>query len=451
MVKRERIRELQPGTPGAGRVIYWMSRDQRIDDNWAFLYMQEKAKEMQREQEVVFCLVPNFLEATIRQYYVMIEGLREVEKRCVEIGVRFTLLLGTPGEVITTYCLENDTALLICDFDPLKIKRKWKAELLERVNFPVEEVDAHNIIPVWIASPKEEYAARTIRPKIHRLLGDYLEEFPKVESVNDKVATTTNWENIYNLLKVDRKVSIISEFAAGYSAGMRELSNFVLLRYHNYIEMRNDPTKNGQSNLSPYLHFGQIAPQRAALEAAKKTSNILDDSFLEELIVRRELSDNFCYYNENYDNFLGLQPWAQKTLNEQRADKREYIYTLDVFESASTHDPLWNAAQLEMVLKGKMHGFMRMYWAKKILEWTESPDVAISIAIYLNDKYEIDGRDPNGYVGCLWAIGGVHDRAWAKRPIYGLIRYMNYNGCKSKFDVIEYIKQNKRGNSNDRR
>ncbi len=165
---------------------------------------------------------------------------------------------------------------------------------------------------------------------------------------------------------------------------------------------------------------------------------------MEELIVRRELSDNFCFYNSDYDQFSGFPEWAQKTLNEHRGDKREFIYSLEQFEHGKTHDDLWNAAQLQMVLTGKMHGYMRMYWAKKILEWTGSPEDALEIAIHLNDKYELDGRDTNGYVGVAWSIGGVHDRAWQERPVFGKIRYMSYAGCKRKFDVSTFIEKNLR-------
>ena len=179
------------------------------------------------------------------------------------------------------------------------------------------------------------------------------------------------------------------------------------------------------------------------MEITKSSLPLKDrDAFLEEMIVRRELADNFCHYESNYDYFGGFHPWAQKTLNEHRHDEREYLYPEEQFEESETHDPLWNAAQNEMKVKGKMHGFMRMYWAKKILEWSPSPEVAQQTAIELNDKYQLDGRDPNGYTGIAWSIGGIHDRAWFERPIYGKVRYMNYNGCKRKFDVKKYIERN---------
>ncbi|MCX6141116.1 MAG: deoxyribodipyrimidine photolyase, partial [Candidatus Kapabacteria bacterium] len=211
-----------------------------------------------------------------------------------------------------------------------------------------------------------------------------------------------------------------------------------------YVD-RNDPTKNGQSGLSPFLHFGFIAPQRVALDvyALPRVGGEDDpvESFLEELIIRRELADNFTFYNERYDLFEGFPAWAQMSLNEHRNDARDYVYTFDEWEGARTHDPLWNAAQCELLATGKMHGYMRMYWAKKLLEWSASPEEALAIGITLNDTYELDGRDPNGYAGLAWSIGGVHDRAWFQRPVYGKVRYMNANGCAKKFNTMEYIRR----------
>jgi deoxyribodipyrimidine photo-lyase len=228
----------------------------------------------------------------------------------------------------------------------------------------------------------------------------------------------------------------------GEKAAAAILDHFLAKKLSAYESKRNDPTEDGVSNFSPYLHFGQISAQRVALEVQKKrVKKESKDGFLEELIVRRELSDNFCFYNPDYDRFTGFPEWAQKTLNEHRGDKREYLYSLEQFEAGKTHDDLWNAAQMEMVHRGKMHGYLRMYWAKKILEWTASPEEALEVAILLNDKYELDGRDANGYVGIAWSVGGVHDRAWNERPIFGKVRYMSYGGCKRKFKVKTYIEQ----------
>jgi deoxyribodipyrimidine photo-lyase len=243
-------------------------------------------------------------------------------------------------------------------------------------------------------------------------------------------------------LNTDESVAPVDWLTPGEKAANDTLQLFIVKKLPEYQEKRNDPTGNSVSDLSPYLHFGQISAQKIAMEIISKIpSDANTEAFLEELIVRRELSDNFCYYNKNYDSFDGFPDWAKKSLNEHRKDEREYIYTMDEFEKASTHEPLWNAAQTEMLRTGKMHGYMRMYWAKKILEWTPSPEEALKTAIYLNDKYELDGRDPNGYAGCAWSIGGVHDRAWGERPVFGKIRYMNANGAKRKFDTEAYIRK----------
>ncbi len=223
----------------------------------------------------------------------------------------------------------------------------------------------------------------------------------------------------------------------GEAAARAQLSDFLSRRLHRYDSDRNDPTLDGQSNLSPYLHFGQISAQRAAIQALAGTADTT--SFLEELVVRRELAENFCYYNPNYDSVAGFPDWAKETLRSHERDRREYLYSILELEAARTHDDLWNAAQKEMQCLGKMHGYLRMYWAKKILEWTKSPADAMRIAIYLNDRYELDGRDPNGYTGIAWSIGGVHDRAWKEREIFGKVRYMSYNGARAKFDVKAYI------------
>ena len=242
----------------------------------------------------------------------------------------------------------------------------------------------------------------------------------------------------------------------------KTLKNFLEEKISDYDRDHNDPNKDGTSNVSPYLHFGQISAQRIALEVLKKfgpdilqkntnaagrskkisSAHISAAAFLEELIVRRGLSDNYCFYNPDYDNFNGFPKWARASLDRNRMSPREYLYTEKQFKFAQTHDPLWNAAQRQMVATGKMHGYMRMYWAKKILEWSPSPEQAQKITIYLNDKYELDGRDPNGYTGIAWSLGGLHDRPWSNRPVFGQIRFMSFNGCKSKFNVAAYIENN---------
>lgn len=444
MINPNRIRLLQDGDTTNGPVIYWMSRDQRVHDNWALLFAQQLALEKKKPLVVIFNLVPDFLEAAIRQYGFMLKGLKEIEEELANYHIPFFLLTGKPEIEISKFLIESNASILISDFDPLKIKRIWKREIAKKISIPFYEVDAHNIVPCLFVSDKLEFAAHTIRPKINKALIEFLDEFPPLQKMkqNEFASDKIDWSNVHKSLNINRDVKEVDWIIPGQSAGLKVLEVFLQNKFDQYNELRNDPTKDGQSNLSPYLHFGHLSAQRIALETQRLNGNKdSEKSFLEELIVRRELSDNFCYFNPKYDSFEGFHNWAKTTLNEHRKDEREFVYTLKEFEQAITHEDLWNAAQLEMITTGKMHGYMRMYWAKKILEWSKSPEEALKIAIYLNDKYELDGRDPNGYTGIAWSIGGVHDRPWFERAVFGKIRYMNRSGAKNKFDIEAYIKK----------
>jgi deoxyribodipyrimidine photo-lyase len=436
-----RIRQLNDIAVQAGPVVYWMSRDQRAHDNWALLHAQALAAAHDSTTTVVFCLVPSFLGTTARQYDFMLEGLRETAAVLHEHGIPFYLLTGEPVERIPRFIERHDIGVLVTDLDPLRIKQEWRQQVARAVDIPCLEVDAHNVVPCRVASDKKEYAAYTIRPKIHRQLSTFLQPFPGLrrQTPSDDLPDT-DWTAARASLEIDDGVVPVGWLTPGETAAHETLQHFVAAKLAGYPEQRNDPTVDGLSNLSPYLHFGHIAAQRVALAVQQADSpREAKDAFLEELIVRRELSDNFCLYEPWYDTPRGFPDWAQQTLAEHHADRREHVYTLEEFERAATHDELWNAAQMEMMKRGKMHGYLRMYWAKKILEWTTSPGEAMSIAIYLNDRYELDGRDPNGYTGVAWAIGGVHDRAWQERPVYGKIRYMSHGGAQRKFDVDGYI------------
>jgi len=442
MINEKRIRLLQKGIETNGPVVYWMSRDQRVNDNWALLFAQKLALANKRSLVVTFNLVSDFLEATIRQYGFMLKGLQEVEKELSKYNIPFFLTTGKPEEQLPKLLKNINASILVSDFDPLKIKRIWKRDVAKQISVPFYEVDAHNIVPCLHVSDKLEFAAYTIRPKIHKALIEFMDEFPKIKKMGKSEISSdkTNWNKIEKSLKINFDVGEVDWIKSGETEAEKVFNHFLKNKFENYHELRNDPTKDYQSNLSPYLHFGQVSAQRIALETERLNGNKESaKSFLEELIVRRELADNFCYFNKSYDSFEGFHDWAKTSLNEHRKDEREFIYTLDEFEKAKTHEDLWNAAQMEMVITGKMHGYMRMYWAKKILEWSKSPEEAMRIAIYLNDKYELDGRDPNGYTGIAWSIGGIHDRPWFERPVYGKIRYMNRNGAEKKFDIKSYI------------
>ena len=404
---------IKDGKCGSGPVVYWMSREQRAFDNWGIIFAAEEAKKLKRKFIVVFCLVDEFLGAQKRCFDFMKAGLENTAAILKRNNVGFTILKGDPKIKLPQFAAKNKAALLVTDFDPTRVKKEWKKAVAQKISMPFFEVDSRNIVPCWIASNKREFGAYTLRPKISRLLDVYLTDFPKI--IKDK------------------------------DPSRKFIDAFIKNKLSSYDEERNDPSKEGQSGLSHLLHFGQISAQRIALEVRKSNApEKAKAAFLEELIVRRELSDNYCFYTTNYDSFDALPDWAKKTLTEHKDDRREYLYSLNELENAKTHDELWNAAQTEMVKSGRMHGYLRMYWAKKILEWSKSPKAAIERAIFLNDKYELDGRDTNGYAGIMWAVGGLHDRAWGERKVFGKIRFMSYAGCKSKFDIKAYIEKVKK-------
>ncbi len=440
-----RVFTIRDGEPGPGPVVYWMSRDQRVNDNWALLHAVRLADRLQRPLAVVFALAPRFLDATRRHYEFMLAGLQEVEKDLHRLHIPFFLLLDSANRAIPEFADRHDIAALVTDFAPLRINRQWQRAVADTIRAPFYRVDAHNIVPCTVASDKQEYAAYTIRKKIHRLLPEFLTEFPPMRKPSVAYSgdhTPVDWTAARRSLRVDESVKPIDWLRAGSSAALEHLNRFLAERLPAYDEKRNDPNAAAQSDLSPYLHFGQISGQRVALAAQHYDRDITSqEAFLEQVIVRRELSDNFCWFNDQYDSFDGFPDWGKKTLDEHRSDPREYLYSLEQFEQAETHDPLWNAAQTEMVVTGKMHGYMRMLWAKKILEWSPSPEEAIRIATTLNDRYSLDGRDPNGYVGIAWSIGGVHDRPWFERDIFGKVRFMSSSGAARKFDVPGYIER----------
>jgi deoxyribodipyrimidine photo-lyase len=441
VINIKRVRNLKKGRETEGHVLYWMSRDQRVNDNWALTYAIESAENEDQSVIVAFAVSVDFLGATWRQYDFMLKGLKRVEEQLALLNIPFYLVMGNPWETMPAFIQQHRINRLIVDFDPLKIKREWKKKVMDQIEIPVYEVDAHNIVPCWLASDKLEYGASTIRNKISRQLPEFMDDYPPLIRQRGSFHThRINWEVVAITVQTDHGIRPVDCLTPGENGASVAFKNFMEHRLIKYAGCRNNPNEFCTSGLSPYLHFGHISAQRIAIEIAGNIPrNENTDSFLEELIIRKELSDNFCYYNPYYDRPEGFPAWAQKTLKEHRTDKREFIYSTEEFEGSRTHDELWNAAQKQMVMKGTMHGYLRMYWAKKILEWTKNEEDALQIAIYLNDKYQLDGRDPNGYAGCAWSIGGMHDRAWGEREVFGKIRYMNRKGCERKFDVGRYI------------
>lgn len=436
-------------TPGngtlhpAGPVLYWMHRDHRVRDNWGLQYAQQTALRHKAPLAVVHCLAPAFLQAAPVHFAFLRAGLREMEQDLDALHIPLVGLSGNPGTEVARFANEVGASVIFTDFDPLRIKRGWMQEAAKGCACPLVEVDSRNIVPCRKASDKREYMARTIRPKVMRGLMHYLEATPA------PLPHPHAWDTSLPRHAARPSVALPEHFPApGEAAALQALEHFIDKRLPVY-EKRNDPNANAVSGLSPYLHFGMLSSQRAVLAAsgrpgqrpksAPPTEAV--DEFIEQVVVRRELSDNYCLHTPHYDSLAGAPEWAVRSLDKHRDDPRDAIYTCDQFEQARTHDPLWNAAQQELLHTGRIHGYMRMYWGKKILEWSATPEDAFQTAVTLNDRHALDGRDSNGYTGIAWCIAGQHDRPWKERPVYGQIRYMNDRGARRKFDTTAYIER----------
>ena len=441
----ERLQVLKGGEVGQGPVLYWMHRDHRINDNQGLAHAQELALGRGKQLMAAWFLADGYPGAKHRHYAFLLKGMAEVEQGLAKKSIPLLLYQGEPEEALPRMLAEMSPGLVVTDFDPLRIKQSWVELLVHAASCPVYEVDSRNLVPCRAVSDKKEYAARTIRPKIHRRLDEFLSPIPSIVTHphNQGLACPSrDWEDLLRSMKVDRSVGPV-DWESGEAAAHGYLERFLERGLKGYGQERNDPNHNAQSGLSPYLHFGMLSPKGAVLGALARRRLHPEsvDNFIEELVVRRELADNFCLYEPLYDRVDGFPDWARKTLDKHRADPRPWSYQREELEQGLTHDPLWNAAQLEMRETGKMHGYLRMYWAKKILEWTESAEQAMALAVEFNDHWSLDGRDSNGYTGAAWSIGGVHDRPWKERPVFGTIRYMSYNGAKRKFDVARYVKR----------
>lgn len=402
-------------------------------------------------------LEPGFSGGELRQHDFKVKSLRLFARGLEKLGIPLFVETGErPHRKVAERANVLDAAAIVTDFSPLRRPRRWVEEVSRAARCAVLEVDAHNIVPPWVASDRREPYARTLRSKLAGRIPEFLVPFPKPKAPAPFTGDwpKTDWDALLKDPRLDHTVLPVGWAEPGAAAGRHRLATFVRYRLDRYAHDRNDPNKEAQSGLSPYLHYGLVAPARAALavlEAAGRSArqavhpqkNAAADhdgaaAFLEELIVRRELAENFCFYEPKYDSVEGFPEWAQKSLARHRADDRTHAYSRASLEHALTHDRLWNAAQTEMRKTGSMPGYLRMYWAKKILEWSDTPAHALATAIYLNDRYQLDGRDPNGYAGIAWSIGGVHDRPWYEHKIFGLVRYMAESGAKKKFDVEAY-------------
>jgi deoxyribodipyrimidine photo-lyase len=447
MIHPSRIQPLNGRSIQDGRyVLYWMQASQRVECNHALEYAVGEANERNLPVVVVFGLTDRFPEANLRHYAFMMEGLAEVRKGLRDRGIRFVLFHRSPELAATT--MAEEAALVVADRGYLRIQRQWRNHVAKNAPCAVVQVESDAVVPVETASPKEEYTAGTLRPKLQRILEGYLiplkERSVRKDSLSLRLDADPEGDltSLLKKMKIDRGVSPARDFRGGTARANALLEEFIAKKIRHYGDRRNDPGLDYSSHLSPYLHFGQVSPLAVALRIAAEKSIPAGarEAFLEELIVRRELSMNFVFYNDRYDDYECLPNWARKTLAEHAKDRREYLYDADQWERAATHDPCWNAAQREMMITGKMHNYMRMYWGKKLLEWSRTPAEAFRTALRLNNKYELDGRDPNGFAGVAWCFG-KHDRAWFERKVFGKIRYMNDAGLRRKFDMDAYLKK----------
>jgi deoxyribodipyrimidine photo-lyase len=442
--QKERIGFLNHKAARNGRyILYWMQAAQRAEWNHALEFAIWTANDRGKPLLAVFVLT-EYPEANLRHYQFMLEGLAHTQKDLARRGIVLVVQKGNPEKIVPRLARQAD--VVIIDDGYLRIHRKWRQGVAEAVDCTMVEVVTNVIVPVAIASDKENFSAGTLRPRIHRQLKEFLVPLSscRVARTSDslcveKTVSLGDIQAVLKGMKIDRSVLPSKVFTGGTEEAKKRLKIFIKEKLDQYGGKRCDPALDIQSHLSPYLHFGQISPLEIVMEVSK-TRSPGREAFLEELIVRRELAFNYVWYNPKYDQYDALPNWALNTLRVHAKDKRQYIYTLEQLEKAKTHDPAWNAAQMEMVITGKMHNYMRMYWGKKILEWTKSPKQAFEWALYLNNKYELDGRDPNSFAGVAWCFG-KHDRPWGERPIFGKVRYMNFAGLKRKFNVQLYIDQ----------
>mmetsp|Transcript_14310 Transcript_14310/g.23234 ORF Transcript_14310/g.23234 Transcript_14310/m.23234 type:complete len:547 (+) Transcript_14310:337-1977(+) len=455
-VKDERVQWLQDeekivsDDKNDGPIVYWMHREKRADDNWALLKAQSLAFAKNATLAVVLFVPTKYMYWNQRHYSFLLKGLGETQKKLhsKNIPMHVTLSEQVPSDLVN-YCKKVKARALVMDFFPMRPKRNWDSEVVKQLDIPICMVDAHNVIPCWETSDKREYAARTIRSKINRRKDEFLEDFPEVQKMPspDEKLHDADFDGMFEKLKSDYKMDTSVEpvngiFPPGPSGARKTLEAFLdAKRLGKYDRDRNDPNAKAVSNMSPYMNYGFIAPQRVILDAeayAKENKSIPSseiNGFVEECLVRRELADNYCHFEPKYDSLEAAYEWARETLEVHKKDKRPHIYSFEELAEARTNDELWNAAQVMAREEGKMHGWLRMYWAKQLLIWTETPEEALDYGLRLNDIYNLDGGDPNSVVGVGWSIMGIHDQGWKEREIFGKIRCMTYKSSRTKFDV----------------
>jgi deoxyribodipyrimidine photo-lyase len=442
---RVSVRRSGAPDPNGTCVVYWMQRAQRTIDNPALNLAVDAANALRKPVVVFFAPVPFYPRANLRHYHFLAQGIPDIASGVADRNIGF-VLRRFPDHSLLRFCDEVKPALVVGDENPMREPASWRQKATKGLNLPLWTVDADAIVPSKLLE-KAQYAAHTIRPRLQSRLAEFLVPprnpsahvrwaKPKpLASLDPDTEITAGWP-------LDRSVSPVSDFRGGTTEALRLLQDFLIHKLPGYDTGRNKPERDHTSRLSPYLHFGHISPITVAYSVQKSDVPRADkEAFLNQIVTWRELALNLVRFNPDYDNFECAEPWAHRTLAKHATDPRPVLYSQRQLEQAETHDSLWNAAQMQMVTTGWMHNYLRMYWGKKILEWSPTPAQAYQAAVYLNDKYELDGRDPNGYAGIAWAIVGKFDRPWFERPIFGQIRYMSAASTGRKFDSKKYIER----------
>ncbi len=448
----DRVRQLNSAglRPRAGYVLYWSQMNRRAASNQALSFAVELANQLDLPVICYEGLTCSYPYASDRFHRFILEGVAETEKRLAARGIGYTFHLRRrrtdPNDAL--YRLAGRAAAVVTDDYPTFVAARHNASVAPKLEVSFYAVDASCIVPM-ACFEKREYAAYTIRPKIHKLLPQYLKPSPDMEVRNpfrggkNKLHTRVTAKNIDKLIaacEIDHTVRPALGIEGGRLAAEKQLARFLEGGLRRYARERNEPSAHATSGLSPYLHFGQIGSLEVALAAQSyaREHRLIAGEFLEELIVRRELAFNFARFAPRVDSLDVLPDWARDTIARHRRDRRNPLYTAEQFERAETHDALWNATQTELLLRGTIHGYYRMYWGKKVIEWSASCEEALHTMIYLHDRYALDGRDPNTYTNILWCFG-LHDRPWPERPIFGTLRSMSLDGMRRKTDVDTYI------------
>ncbi len=438
-----RVRALNDRPVRAGDyVLYWMQQSQRAAFNQALEHAVAQANTLSLPVLVGFGLTTAYPEANLRHFAFMIDGLAEIRRDLEKRGIAFVVRLGSPEAVAVE--LARPAALVVCDCGYLRHQREWRMHVSGEAACSVVQVEGDAVVPVDIASPKHEVAARTFRPKVLRLIDEFLLPCPRVKLRRPATALQLASDidlrdpaGVLHSLAVDRAVAAVPGFAGGTRAARRHLERFIAHGLATYGSERSRTDASLVSMLGPYLHFGHISPVEVALAVREAAPPAVAGAFIEQLVVRRELAINHVWYAHGYDRYDGLPAWALKTLAAHRRDRRAFRYERAAFEASATHEPVWNAAMAEMRHTGTLHNRLRMYWGKKIVEWSADPRTAFDIALALNNRYLLDGRDANSYANIGWLFG-LHDRPWPERPVLGNVRAQGLNSLKG-MDLDAYV------------